>query len=341
MKSVRTVLPWLALAPYILYGAYIIRGGRGPIDFETFMSIGARFASGLDPYAPNSYYPLPFVFLFAILSLLPRPIAMAIWFFGPLAAILMAANWRPWVLLFAPVFAHFVGGQADIFAVLGLWGFSTNARGLAGAWLALTLLKPQLALVPVAYAGVRWVLTIRATRTTPKELKQFLLFAAILFVPSFFLRPDWPIRWLSYPRPLFERAMSGFVPRTLLTSGVHPSAAYWLILILSASLLLFLVWRIARRRLTLALTVAWGFVVNPLVHDYDLVQMVPVLGTPREQVAAILSSIPGWLVIIFMYGNDKAWFALSFIAPVLLAVMLMEIRVVTHAGAAPGRCPAA
>jgi hypothetical protein len=341
MRNIKALLPWIALAPYLLYAAYIILGGRGPVDFETFMSIGARLASGLNPYGPNSYYPLPFVFLFAALSLLPKPIAMALWFFGPLAVILMASNWRPWVLLFAPVFAHFVGGQADIFAVLGLWGFNTNSRGLSGAWLALTLLKPQLAVVPVTFAMVGWVLSIRSTRTFPKPLIQFLLTTAILFIPSFFLRPDWPIQWLKYPRPFFERAMSAVLPRTLLASGVPPSTAYWVTLILGGSLLLILIWRLARRRLTLALSVMWGFLVHPLVHDYDLVQMVPILATPRARLAAILSSLPGWLVILFMYGNDRAWYAFSFIAPVVIAVMLKEIRSLLQAPQVPARLLAA
>jgi len=335
MRNVKSLLPWLALAPYFLYGVSIISSGTGPVDFETFLRIGARFASGQNPYGSNSYYPLPFVLLFAGLSLLPKPLAMAIWFFAPLAVILMAANWRPWVLLFAPTFAHFVGGQADIFAVLGLWGFITNARGAAGAWLALTLIKPQLGIVPVTYALVDWLSTMRKTRSLPKPLFPFFLTTMILFVPSFFLMPDWPIQWLRYPRPLFERAMSGLVPRTLLASGLPASTAYWLILVLAASLLLLLVWKLARRRLTLALSVVWGFIVNPLVHDYDLVQMVPVLDTSKERTAAILASVPGWFVIFFLYADDKAWYFFSLISLVVLAVMLKEIRHMPHAAQSP------
>ena len=327
-KGAKALAPWLALIPYVLYGLFIIRADRGPVDYETFMAIGHRFLSGASPYGPNSYYPLPFVILFAALSALPRAISMAIWFFGPLAVFLMTAGWDPWVLLFAPVFAHFVGGQADVFAVLGLWGFHKNTRGLGGAWLALTLLKPQLALVPVTYAIVHWIILLRKTRAFPKPLLQFLGASALVYIPACVLLPTWPLQWLANPRPLFERAMSAIIPRTLLVMGIPPNtAAYWVILVAAAFILLVIVWHLARRRVTLALSVVWGFVVSPLVHDYDLVQLVPILATRREHLAAILSSLPGWLVIIFMYGNDKAWYVVSFIAPVLLAVMLREVRV--------------
>ncbi|MDX9864272.1 MAG: hypothetical protein RBT34_05635 [Anaerolineaceae bacterium] len=64
--------------------------------------------------------------------------------------------------------------------------------------------------------------------------------------------------------------------------------------------------------------------VNPLVHDYDLIQLVPLLDTPRRMLAAVLLSLPGWLVILFAYTNDSAWYAFTIIAPGILAAVLWE-----------------
>jgi hypothetical protein len=316
----------LLLIPYLLYLVFIVAADRGPVDYETFMEIGRRFSAGLNPYGPNSYYPLPFVMLFGFLSSLARPLSMAIWFGAPLLAILAASGWQPWALLFAPVFGHFVGGQTDLFAVLGLWGFRRDVRRLGGVWLAFTLLKPQLALVPVGYALVTWIATFRARKTLPPAAAQFLLATAILYLPAFVIMPDWPVHWLASPRPFFERAMSGVVPRALLLTGILPtSLAFWAILAVAGIGLLLLIRRSASR-LSLDLCVLWSFVVSPLAHDYDLVQLVPVLEAPRLRVAAILSSIPGWAVILFAYAIDQAWMVFAVIAPVLLAVHLRSIK---------------
>ena len=333
MRTGKALALLLLIIPYLLYVAFVIRADRGPVDYETFMGIGQRLLSAANPYGPNSYYPLPFVLLFALLAALPRALSMAIWLISPLAVFLVASGWQPWVLLFAPVFGHFVGGQADIFAVLGLWGFRKNAYGQSGVWLALTLFKPQLALVPLGYAVITWLSAMRRTKAIPKPLIQFLAASAVIYLPAFALMPDWPIRWLSSPRPLFERAMSAALPRTLLAVGVRSdSTAYWLVLFVAALILLALVYYLGRRCLSLDLSIAWGFVVSPLVHDYDLVQLIPLLDTGHLRLAAILSSLPGWLVIIFMYGNDKAWYVYSLIAPVILVVMMWSLRRQVDAG---------
>ena len=90
--------------------------------------------------------------------------------------------------------------------------------------------------------------------------------------------------------------------------------------------LLWVVWRACHNQLPLDAFVLWSFVASPLVHDYDLLQLVPLLDTPPLQRAALWVSIPGWLVIIFAYQNDAAWFAYTLFAPLLLWVYLRQQR---------------
>ncbi|MGI0013375.1 MAG: hypothetical protein ACREBU_08050, partial [Nitrososphaera sp.] len=118
--------------------------------------------------------------------------------------------------------------------------------------------------------------------------------------------------------------MSGWVPRTLLFVLSSHLFLYWGILIVVSSLLLLAVWILSRRQLTLDATILWGFIVNPFVHDYDLIQLLPLLDASRLQAAAVLLSLPGWLVILFAYGNDTAWYAFSLIAPGLLWLVLAD-----------------
>ena len=79
----------LLLILYLLYVGYVVRADRGPADYETFMDIGQRLLEGNEIYGENSYYPMPFVMVFALFSWLPRPMSMAIWLLAPVASALL------------------------------------------------------------------------------------------------------------------------------------------------------------------------------------------------------------------------------------------------------------
>jgi hypothetical protein len=318
----------ILLMPYIFYTAFIIRANQGPVDYETFMTIGHRLLDGKQVYSENSYYPMPFVMIFAFFSSLPRPASMALWLLLPVIIALAIAGWRPYPLVFAPVFSHFTGGQTSVFGLLGLWGYRRNIAPdniAGGIWLGLTLLKPQLGLVPLAYAIWQWISFFRSQRRVPRQAWAWGVTMLILYLPGFFLVPDWVQQWLQYPRPLFERAMSGFIPRTLLILGLNPQAIpYWLIWGLLGALLLLAVWLVCRRRLPFDALILWSFITSPLVHDYDLIQTVPFLDTPLLQWAAVILSLPGWVVILTAYRNDSAWYAFTIIAVGLLGIWLYQ-----------------
>jgi len=317
----------LLIIPYLLYVGFVIRLDRGPVDYETFMSIGHRLVSGQKVYGENSYYPMPYVMVFAVFSVLPRPVSMAVWLLSPVATALAISGWSPWVLAFAPLFGHFVGGQSAVFSMLGFWGYrrhATSQKARAGLWLGLILIKPQLGVVPLAYAIGQWVRGYRQTKQVPRQFWAFLAATLILYLPGFALIPDWPLQWLGHPRPLFARALAGIVPRTLLLLMPTPTVLYWLLLALIGLVLLAIVWLFEQRQITLDVLMLWGFVVSPLVQDYDLIQLVPLLESDWLKIAAVLLSIPLWVVIVFAYGNDAAWFAVTLIAPGLLFLILVS-----------------
>ena len=237
-----------------------------------------------------------------------------------------------------PVFGHFVGGQAAIFGMLGLWGYRRNvetSNPVGGIFLGLAMLKPQLGIIPLAFALTQWWKELRVRKLIPKQAWAFAVTVTTIFLPGFFLLPDWPSQWLSYPRPLFERAMSGSIPRTLLYLVSPQTITYWFILIAAAALLLLAIWFLNRKAVTLDLAVLWGFVASPLVHDYDLIQLTPLLDKPMLLVIAVLLSIPGWLVIVFAYDNNSAWYAFTIIAPgILCALLCRKQRAVAQPGLA-------
>lgn len=325
-STLRSSLLLSLLILYILYVWFIIQHNRGAVDYETFMRIGRRFLDGKEIWGENSYYPFPYVMVFAFFSQLPRPLSILIWHVGPVLIALAISDWDLRVLAFAPLFGHMVGGQTAVFAMLGTWGYrryadSQDWRG--GVWLALTLLKPQLGLIPVGWAITQWWKFFSRTKNMPSQAWSWVAATMVMYLPGFILIPDWPLRWLNAPRPLFLRALSGLVPRTLLMCNVQGSAFLAILVTLSVSLF-WLIWYVGGRQIDFDTTLLWGYIVSPLVHDYDLIRLVPCLHDSRQRSTAALLSIPGWLVIFFAYANDTAWYVFTIIAPGLLLVKLLH-----------------
>jgi hypothetical protein len=317
----------LVLIPYLLYTILVIRMGRGPIDYRTFVKIGQRLLDRTPVYDDHSYYPMPYVMVFALFSWLPWPIDVLLWLLLPVFAVLVVSGWSPYALMFAPTFGHFVGGQSAVFGLLGLWGYRRNSAPdniAGGVWLGLTTMKPQLGLIPCAWAVVQWWKAFRRQKRIPPQAWAYVVTMLLLYLPGFVLIPDWPWRWLSQSRPLFERPMAGFIPRTLLLIMSPRTTLYWVIWIATSIALLFAVWFFNERQLSLDVMVLWSFVVSPLVHDYDLIQLLPLLETVVLQRAAVLLSMPGLLVILAAYDSTRPWYVFTIIAPGLLWLFLRQ-----------------
>lgn len=313
----RIILTVILVIFYLGYVVFVIKIDRGPIDYETFMQIGGRLNSGQEVYGENSYYPMPYVYIFGLFAALPRPVSMAIWLLLPPLFGLIITGWNPWVLLFGPMFGHFLGGQSALFGMLGYWGYRKN-RALdhwqGGIWLALTSLKPQLGIFPIGYAFLDWFKDWRATRKIPRQAWACLAAAGVMYLPSFLLSPGWIGRWLAAPRPLALRAMAGLFPRSL-AYLLGRGWLFWVLwLVISAALF---VW-IFRRGMTLERGMLWYFITSPLIHDYDVIQLIPQIEEPATRRMALILSIPTWIVILFYYSFDPAWFAVTLIAPGLL-----------------------
>ena len=323
-KNLQLVVLILLMVLYLGYVFFVIQLDQGPVDYETFMQIGGKFLAGQEVYGENSYYPMPFVLIFAFFAQLPRPISMALWLLLPVLTALMISGWKPWVLLFAPLFGHFVGGQSVLFGLLGYWGYrkgkDTDQLG-TGLWLALTLLKPQLGVIPTGFAFYQWWKIWRSERRISRQAIGWLSGVSVLYLPAFIFWPDWVGRWLTSPRPLALRAMAGLIPRGL---AVTVGGGWWfwvLWLVLSVSLLF---WLLRKGGMTLDRWMLWYFIASPLVHDYDIFQLIPQFEDATTRKVAVLLSTPLWVVILYFYNNDLAWFAVTLIAPGLLIFEMMK-----------------
>ncbi len=322
-KTKMLSIPWLpigfslAALVYTVFLYFAIRAGQAGVDYSTFMTIGQHWVSGQYVYIVNSYYPMPYVALFAFFSQLPQWLSMFLWLGFPVILAVLITG--PWVLFYAPLFAHFVGGQTALFGMLGLYGYRHySSRFLGGALLALTALKPQLAVFPVGWALVEWVKSYRQTQKVPASFTGFIIVFTLLYLPSFLVYPSWPLDWLASPRPLAFRAMAGLFPRALLLL-IPQSPAYFTVLLVIVGLLIY----IFRKRLTFQSSLYLFFLVCPFVHDYDLIQLLPVIHTRKMKLSAVLLSIPTWIVICYFYNIDAAWFVVTLLPLGLLILSFL------------------
>jgi uncharacterized membrane protein YbaN (DUF454 family) len=216
-------------------------------------------------------------------------------------------------------------------ALVGLWGYRRTRqadRWAGGLWLGLLAFKPQLAIFPLLYAGWEWLHFWRAQKKIPPQALGWAAAMLAWWLAGELALPGWVGQWLASPRPLFERALAGILPRTLVVFGLNQNSPllFWGLLAGGAAALLFGVWAFNRRRMPFDHWLLANATFNPLIHDYDLIQLMALLDSPLRQRWAVLASIPVWGVILFAYANDQAWYAVTLIAPVLLGIALWENR---------------
>lgn len=233
-------------------------------------------------------------------------------------AVSIAIGRNFWVLAYSPL----VNVQSSGFGMLGFWGYRRwSARLLGGGFLALTLLKPQLAVFPVSWAAWGWLKEWRSSTRPPRSLIGFLLVAIAIYLPSFLVYPGWLFDWLGNLREVRFRALSGFIPRVLYYFHL-PSPAYYALLLLLFVITAFLLLR--KQLLSLDRWVLLGFIFSPFTHDYDLVQLIPMMEDRRLARISILASLPGWITLLFFYDNDHAWATMTAIPIILLSGMVFS-----------------
>ena len=206
------------------------------------MRIGRNFLSGQPVYGENSFYPMPYVGIFTIFSELPFTLSFLIWVFIPVLFALYISDWSPLILLFAPLFGHFAGGQTAFFALVGFWGYRRNQNAAwSGIWLALLLLKPQLAIATLLWAGWKWFQQMIKERKIPLQAYVFFGTTILLFLPWFFVNPKWFLEWIANPRSLRLRAMATIFPRLMMYLNLSPFVFWGILGIITLLLVICLV----------------------------------------------------------------------------------------------------
>lgn len=312
---------------YISYLLFISLNNHPPVDYQTFMQIGQRYLNHQPIWEFGSYYPLPYVMIFAWFSTLPAPLSIFLWHIIPLIAILVISRGRLWPLLLGIVIDHFIGGQSVVFVLIGITIYRNHQKDWwGGVGLALLLMKPNLAIFPLAWAGIQWLQELRVNRRISSQVWAFIGVAILMFLPSFLVMPDWLSTWTPTRRPIDLRPLAGILPRSLVILNNHNAVGtgseFWIPLVVIAIVLFIAIWFANRRKLSFDIFMLFSFIVSPYVHDYDLLQIIPFLDTSWKRKLAIVTSLPTWFVIFTAYDNNSAWFVVTITVPILLAAIL-------------------
>lgn len=271
----------------------------GYFDAQVQVEAARAVLRGESPYGGYFQSPLWVCFLVLPFAWLPGELAYTAWWWGNLvlwlaaAALLLRAYRAPWgplrtavaaglLAVFPPV-VWSLHGQLDAVMALGFALFLTllpRHPTTAGVALALLLVKPHLAVVPLIALGL-WALRARARAV----LIGLGCGAAALLVTSLLLQPSWPAAWLDallHPpeKILRERPLFAPTPTALAGQWLPEQAAAAVGALVALAAAVGLAWWLLRRpalpspeRAT-ALVAAALFLITPYAQGYDLSLLV-------------------------------------------------------------------
>jgi len=286
-----------------------------PYDYAQLMIGAERFCYQTDSfiYDERWLYPAPFYTSFCIPQHHLPQILFWLWMIVPFLLVIWIGGQRSAIVVYPPLVLHLVLGQST-WVLLPLYmlaeRLSRDDSQRVPLWygiiLGLAVLKPHIAFAAWVWIVWRW-----------RERWLLLLTGAIsslvILLPSFFMRPNWLFEWLANGRDYRPISMANIalIPVELFQLGLD-QAAYissgsgqliiWGTGLMTAAALYFLIHR-RRGKLELYDWVLIFCFSNPLMHDYDLIILLPFLGNrPQRLLLAVTAGIFVW-IYAQMTGN--------------------------------------
>lgn len=163
-----------------------------PYDYHLYVGMGEQILQGENPYGLAHYWPLPTIlWVFVPLSFMPDAFVL-FWIFLPIISLLVIHKKDGLLLLlFTPLWTVIRDAMIDGIMLLPTYWLLQDVSFWAGVAGVGLLAKPQLALFAVGGRFIEWL----RFRKWP-QVKVFLVALFLFVIPSFLIRPDWPISWL-------------------------------------------------------------------------------------------------------------------------------------------------
>jgi len=303
-----------------------------PYDYGILLSGTQAFCQPELAFEYNSLwlYPAPFYSTMCLPLGLSPPLTLVLWMLIPFFLVLILSGRRGLILLFPPFFIHMLLGQSTwlllpLFAY-AVWIDDKQVRWWHGILGALVVFKPHI-------GGLALVWLLYHHRRRIGFVLTSIISIILVLIPAFVMLPSWLFDWLGNGRSfkLVSMANIGVIPVNLLGVGVDaenalasaPALSDQLIIygfgaICAIILLVLLYWR--RGTLTWYDWVLVFCLANPLIHDYDLIILIPFIGLfPFRLKLAMLVAIPVWAyaMVTGMYH-----------ASILITIVLLMSRLI-------------
>jgi len=282
-----------------------------PYDYAQLMIGAERFCYDTTfSYDQRWLYPAPFYTTFCLPQHVAPQILFWFWMVAPILAAIFLGGQRSAVLAFPPLLVHLVLGQST-WVVLPLYILASVYHDKRIPWwygilLGLAVLKPHIALIV-------WLWLVWHWRKSWGALLIGAISSLVILMPAFFIQPYWVTQWLENGRGFktISLANIALLPVQLLqlgegqTPSVSPIIGRVIVLGFCAVVAICLYYLISKRRGKLELY-DWVLIfcfANPLMHDYDLIILLPFLGNrPQRLLLAVTSSVIVW-IYAGMTGN--------------------------------------
>lgn len=286
-------------------------------DYDSYVLWGNALLSSTDKCLPqaSSYYPLPStLWVFVPLALLPRWFVLLFMFVPFIFPLLIfkragAATW-----LYYPLMVQSAFGQIDGWLIVPFYWLIQDVRWLAGIGAVLVLFKPQLAIFAVGYMVIHWLV-----QRNWRNLGAFFITLAIVYLPSFFVCPTWPLAMLNVVGGRTGESNMATRGTSLWAWIWHGGWTLWLlpVVVLVVITLVAYVFLVRNKRIHAVTNL--GLLVMPVLYVSSSVLLILTLRTQRQLVILTAISWVGVVIDTLAGGWGGAYVIIPITALILLA----------------------
>ncbi|MBZ0301304.1 MAG: hypothetical protein K8J31_16275 [Anaerolineae bacterium] len=307
------------------YISYIIVGiirQTAPYDYGLIVRGTQTFCHQPDVFqygpAQDNYYPAPLYTSLCLPLQLAPVLLQVLWQLLPLILVIWLSRGQAVALLFLPFADHALLGQST-WLVLPLYMLAAREcldrppRAWHGLLLPLAIIKPHVAFAAAIWLIYRW-------RRFPRVLAVGAVSAALIYLPAFFMRPNWLLEWLAHRRGLetwLGVASAARIPFRLGSDSMLLIGLFAVVV----GLLIYSLLRWKRGRLTFYDWLLLFCLSNLLIVNYDLIILLPfVLARRRLRALVLVINLFAWLVTLNLLGHEHTYnpMGVSLLIPLIL-----------------------
>jgi hypothetical protein len=286
-------------------------------DYDSYVLWGNAQRLSLDQCSPqaSNYYPMPStLWVFIPLSLMPRWFVLVFMFAPLIFPLLLFKKAGAITWLYYPMLVQSGFGQIDGWLIVPLYWLVQDIRWLAGIGAVLVLFKPQLAIFAVGYMVIHWLV-----QRNWRNLGAFAITLAIVYIPSFFICPTWPLAMLRVIVGRTSESNMATRGATLWAWVGHGDVTFWLLPIVALGTAALLVYVFVVRQKRAQAAQIFGLLTIPVLYVSSYVMLLPILKTRRHLIIITMISWVGVVIDTLAGGWGGAYVIIPITALILLA----------------------